>query len=75
MWLGGNRSSSLGHFSSLTQASSELGLCFRSQTGEKALMQEGKTAEQNYKKDAGNNAQFGKDEMTALKGVSCTSVL
>jgi hypothetical protein len=34
-------------------------------------MQEGKTAEQNYKKDQGNNAQFGKDEMAAFKGVRC----
>ena len=38
-------------------------------------MQEGKTAEQNYKKDQGNNAQFGKDEMSAFKGVRCTVLL
>ena len=46
-----------------------------SQTGAKGLEQEGKTAEQNYKKDAGNNAQFGKDEFSALKGVSCSFLL
>ncbi len=38
-------------------------------------MQEGKTAEQNYKKDQGNNAQFGKDEMAAFKGVRCSVLL
>ena len=57
------------------QASSDLGVCFCSQTGDKALMQEGKTAEQNYKKDQGNNAQFGKDEMAAFKGVRCSVLL
>ncbi len=75
MRLDGNRSSSLGHLTSFTQASSDLGVCFCSQTGDKALMQEGKTAEQNYKKDQGNNAQFGKDEMSAFKGVRCTVLL
>ncbi len=75
MRLNGNLLSSLGQFTSLTQASSDLGVCFCSQTGDKALLQEGKTAEQNYKKDQGNNAQFGKDEMAAFKGVRCTVLL
>ncbi len=75
MRLDVNLLSSLGQFTSLTQASSDLGVCFCSQTGDKALLQEGKTAEQNYKKDQGNNAQFGKDEMAAFKGVRCTVLL